>query len=96
MSSDDQPIIGLSKEDRDVFFDEVFAKEEGIVLKFDFETKTGMIRSLADTNVYSIDSRALAQTKVELKAGDKVLFAPFEDPDGKDYGKVLRIIEQSA
>jgi hypothetical protein len=60
------------------------------------DSKKGKIRSLADGQAYVIDDRALAQTKVELKAGDKVLFAPFEDPDGKDYAKVLRIIELNA
>ena len=96
MGKDDQPIVGLSEEDQELFWDEMLAKEEGVILEFDFDSKKGKIRSLADGAVYVIDERALAQTKVELQTGDKVLFAPFEDPDGKDYAKVLRIIELSA
>lgn len=96
MGKDDQPIAGLSEEDQDIFWDEMLAKEEGVILEFDFNTKKGNIRSLADEVVYAIDDRALAQTKVELKAGDKVVFAPFEDPDGNDYAKVMRIIELSS
>jgi len=93
MGKDDQPIIGLSEEDQDIFWDEMLAKEEGVILEFDFDTKKGKIRSLADEAVYVIDDWALSQTRVELKAGDKVLFAPFEDPDGKDYAKVMSILE---
>jgi hypothetical protein len=93
MGKDDQPIVGLSEEDQELFWDEMLAKEKGVILEFDFNTKKGKIRSLADEAVYAIDDRALAQTKVDLKAGDKVLFAPFEDPDGKDYAKVMSIIE---
>ena len=96
MGKDDQPIVGLSEEDQELFWDEMLAKEEGVILEFDFNTKKGKIRSLADGAIYAIDDRALAQTRVELQTGDKVLFAPFEDPDGKDYAKVLRIIELSA
>jgi hypothetical protein len=93
MGKDDLPIVGLSEEDQDLFWDEMLAKEEGVILAFDFSSKKGKIRSLADGAVYVIDDRALAQTTVELIAGDKVLFAPFEDPDGKDYAKVMSIIE---
>lgn len=96
MGKDDQPITGLSEEDQELFWDDMLAKEEGVILEFDFDTKKGKIRSLTDGAVYVIDDRALAQTKVELKAGDRVVFAPFEDPDGKDYAKVMRIIELSA
>ena len=92
MGKDDQPIVGLSEEDQNFFWDEMYLKEEGVILEFDFNTKKGKIRSLADGAIYAIDDRALAQTRVELQTGDKVLFAPFEDPDGKDYAKVLRII----
>jgi hypothetical protein len=95
MGKDDQPIVGLSAEDRDIFWDEMYAKEEGVIREFDFNTKTGKIRCLADGEIYLIDARALAQTKIELKIGDKVLFAPFEDPDGKNYAKIMRIIELS-
>ena len=93
MGKDNQPIVGLSEEDQELFWDEMYLKEEGVILEFDFDSKKGNIRSLADGAVYVIDDRALAQTKVELKAGDKVLFAPFEDSDGNDYAKVMSIIE---
>ena len=93
MGKDDQPIVGLSQEDQDLFWDEMLAKEKGVILEFNFDTKKGKLRSLADGQDYVIDDRALTQTTIELQAGDKVLFAPFEDPDGKDYAKVLRIIE---
>jgi len=95
MGNDDQPIAGLSEEDQNIFWDEMLAKEEGVILEFEFDSKKGKIRSLTDGAVYVIDDRALAQTRVELQTGDKVLFAPFEDPDGKDYAKVMRIIELS-
>jgi hypothetical protein len=95
MGKDDQPIVGLSEEDQDIFWDEMLAKEEGVILEFDFDTKKGKIRSLADGAVYVIDDRALSQTRVELQTGDKILFAPFEDPDGNDYAKVMKIIELS-
>jgi hypothetical protein len=95
MGQDDQPIVGLSEEDQDIFWDEMLAKEEGVILEFDFDTKKGKIRSLADGAVYVIDDRALSQTRVEIQTGDKVLFAPFEDPDGNDYAKVMKIIELS-
>ncbi|MDH4163600.1 MAG: hypothetical protein OEW15_13060 [Nitrospirota bacterium] len=96
MGNDDQPIAGLSQEGQDIFWDEMLAKEEGMILEFNFDTKKGKVRSLADGQVYVIDDRALAQTSIELQTGDRVLIAPFEDPDGKDYAKVLRIIELNA
>lgn len=91
--NDDQAIVGLSQEDQDNSWDEMLAKERGVILEFNFDTKKGKVQSLADGQVYVIDDRALAQTSIELQAGDKVLIAPFEDPDEKDYAKVLRIIE---
>jgi hypothetical protein len=35
----------------------------------------------------------LLRTKIELRAGDKVFFAPVEDGEGNDYARVIRIIE---
>ena len=96
MGKDDQPIVGLSQEDQDFFWDEMLAKENGVILEFNFDTKKGKLRSLADGQDYVIDDRALSQTSIELQTGDKVLFAPFEDPDGKDYAKILSIIELNA
>lgn len=40
-----------------------------------------------------IDSRELLRTKIELRTGDKVLFAPIEGSEGDDYARVFRIIE---
>jgi hypothetical protein len=74
-------------------WDDIYLKEEGIVIEFDFDSKTGKIKSLKDNNIYNIDSRELVRTKIELRPGDKVLFAPFEDSDGNDYARVIRIID---
>ncbi|MDA8173499.1 MAG: hypothetical protein M0018_02785 [Nitrospiraceae bacterium] len=92
----DRPMISLTKEEREEVWDDTFAGEEGMVLEFDFNSNTGRIKSLADGNIYNIDSRELVRTRIELKPGDKVLFAPFEDPSGKDYARVIRIIELQA
>jgi hypothetical protein len=89
----EQPIVSMNKEEREEVWDEVYVKEEGIVIEFNSESNTGKIRSLSDNNVYNIDSRELIRTKIELQPGDKVLFAPFEDPDGNDFARVIRIIE---
>jgi hypothetical protein len=89
----DQPIISMNKEEREDVWDDVYVKEEGIVLEFDSELNTGKIKSLRDDSVYKIDSRELIRTRIELRSGDKVLFAPFEDPDVNDFARVIRIIE---
>ena len=83
----------MNKEEREEVWDDVYVKEEGMVLEFDSKTNTGKIKSLRDSNVYKIDSRELVRTKIELQPGDKVLFAPFEDPDGNDFARIIRIIE---
>lgn len=90
---EDRPIVSMKGEEREEVWDEAYAKEEGIILEFDSESNTGKIKSLLDDSIYSIDSRELLRTKIELRAGDKVFFAPFEDPDGNDYARVIRIIE---
>jgi hypothetical protein len=89
----DQPIISMNKAEREEVWDDVYLKEEGIVLAFDSESNNGKIRSLRDNAIYNIDSRELVRTKIELQSGDKVLFAPFEDPDGKDSARIIRILE---
>jgi hypothetical protein len=88
----DLPIIDMSKEEREEAWDDLFIKEEGIILEFNPNLKTGKIKSLDDGGIYDIDSRELLRTNIELTPGDKVLFAPFEDPEGKDYSRVIRII----
>jgi hypothetical protein len=89
----DQSIASFNKEERENIWDDIYLKEEGIVIEFDFDSKTGRIRSLKDNDIYQIDSRELVRTKIELRRGDKVLFAPFENTDGNDYAKIIRIIE---
>jgi hypothetical protein len=89
----DQPIASFNQEKREDVWDDIYIKEEGVVLEFDFDSNIGKIKSLKDNNIYNIDSRELIRTKIELRPGDKVLFAPFEDSDGNDYAKIIRIIE---
>lgn len=83
----------MTPEEREHMWDDAYVKEEGIVLAFDTESITGQIKSLLDDSTYSIDSRELIRTKIELRSGDKVLFAPFEDCDGNDYARVIRILD---
>ncbi len=53
----------------------------------------GKFDHLPDGTIYKIDDRELVRTKIELHGGDKILFAPFEDPDGDDFARIIRIIE---
>jgi hypothetical protein len=87
------PIASFNKEEREEHWDDLYVKEEGIILEFTIETNTGKLQSLSDNSIYNIDSRELLRTKIELRPGDKVLFAPIEDPEGNDYARVIRIIE---
>ena len=96
MDQKDKPIVSMSKEEREEVWDEVYAKEEGIIIEFEPITNTGKVRSLADGDIYKIDDRELVRTQIELHSGDKVLFAPFEDPDGDDFARIVRIIELNA
>lgn len=83
----------MKGEEREEVWDEAYAKEEGIILEFDSDSNTGKIKSFLDDSIYTIDSRELLRTKIELRPGDKVLFAPFEDRDGSDYAREISIIE---
>ncbi|MGO9379905.1 MAG: hypothetical protein ACLP29_15345 [Dissulfurispiraceae bacterium] len=87
------PLINLTPEEREEVWDDVYLKEEGIVVEFDPDKSTGKIKSAADSAVYNIDSRELIRTRIELRSGDKVLFAPIEDASGDDYARIIRIIE---
>ncbi len=87
------PIIALKKEEREEVWDDLFIKEEGVVLEFDPSSGRGKIKSLEDGSFYEIDNRGIIKTKIELRSGDKVLFAPFEDPEGNDYARVIKIVE---
>ncbi len=73
-------------------WDDVFAKEEGIIIEFDMNTNTGKVRSVEDGALYMIDSRELVKTEIELRSGDKVLFAPFESEERVDYARIIKII----
>jgi hypothetical protein len=93
MDQKDKPIVSMSHEEREEAWDEIYVKEEGIIIEFNSESNTGKIRSLADDSVYTIDDRELVRTKIELHSGDKVLFSPFEDSDDNDFARIIRIIE---
>ena len=87
------PIISMSENEREEAWDNLFIKEEGSIIEFNQETKTGKIKSLKDGNIYNIDSRESIKAKIELRSGDKILFAPMEDPEGEDYARVIRIVD---
>ena len=89
----DPPLVSLTREEREEVWDDIFLKEEGIILEFDSDLNVGKIRSIADGQVYAIDGRELLRTKIELRPGDKVLFAPVEDASDDDYARIVRIIE---
>ena len=89
----DIPLISMSEDEREEAWDNLFIKEEGSIIEFNQETKTGKIKSLKDGNIYNIDSRESIKAKIELRSGDKVLFAPMEDPEGEDYARVIRIVD---
>src|ERR1700690_259804 len=86
-------LVSMPREEREEMWDEVFVKEEGIILTFDGNLNTGKIKSIADGQIYAIDGGELIKAKIELRAGDKVFFAPVEDGEGNDYARVIRIIE---
>jgi len=92
----ERPLVSMTREEREEMWDEVFVKEEGIILTFDCDMNTGKIKSIADGQIYAIDGRELLRTKIELRAGDKVFFAPVEDGEGNDYARVIRIIALNA
>ncbi len=92
MKQKDKPIISMSKEEREEVWDEVFAKEEGIIMEFHMNSSIGKVRSVEDGATYLIDKRELVKTKIELRPGDKVLFAPFKDKEEGDYARIIKII----
>ena len=96
MDQKDKPIVSMTKEEREEIWDDAYAKEEGIVTEFNLDTHTGKVRSLLDNAEYKIDGRELVRTEIELHAGDKILFAPIEDPDGDDYARIISVIELNA
>jgi hypothetical protein len=48
----DQPIASFNKEECEDIWDDLYMKEEGVVLEFDFDSKIGKIKSLKDNNIY--------------------------------------------
>jgi hypothetical protein len=96
MKQKDKPVVSMSNEEREEVWDDAYAKEKGVVLEFNVETQTGKVRSLQDGAEYKIDGRELVRTKIELHAGDKILFAPIEHPDGDDYARIVRVLELNA
>ncbi|MBA4373586.1 MAG: hypothetical protein C0402_12100 [Thermodesulfovibrio sp.] len=92
----ERPLVSMDAEEREEVWDDLYLKEEGIVLEFDPASNTGKVKSLSDEGIYKIDSRELLRTKIELRPGDKVLFAPIEDPSGDDYARIIRIIQLNA
>lgn len=96
MDQKDKPIVSMSNEEKEEVWDEIYAKEEGMVIEFDPVANTGKVRSLTDGNIYEIDGRELVRTKIELRIGDEVIFSPFEDPDTNDFARIIRIIKPKA
>jgi len=90
------PLVSMNAEEREEVWDDLYLKEEGVVLEFDPTSNTGKVKSLSDDGIYKIDSRELLRTKIELRPGDKVLFAPIEDTSGDDYARIIRIIQLNA
>ena len=70
--SGDKPLVYMSGEEREEVWDDLYLKEEGIILEFNPETSTGKIKSTVDEKVYMIDFRELIRTRIELSSGDKV------------------------
>jgi hypothetical protein len=91
-----KPLTPMSKKEREEVWDDVFAKEERIIIEFNMNTNSGKVRSVKDGATYIIDKRELVKTKIELRAGDKILFAPFESKDGGDYAGIIKIIALNA
>ncbi len=89
----ERPLLSMTEEEREQAWDNIFIKEQGIIVEFEPDSNTGKVRSLENDVIYSIDSRELVRTRIELRPKDKVFFAPFEDPDGKDYARIISIIE---
>jgi hypothetical protein len=89
----ERPLVSMDHEKREEVWDDVYIKEEGIVLEFNPDSNTGKIKSLSDKSIYQIDGRELLRTRIELRPGDKVFFAPIEDASGEDFARIIRIIE---
>ena len=91
----ERPLVSMNTEERGEVWDGLYLKEEGVVLEFDPTSNTGEIKSISDDSTYKIDGHELLRTKIELRHGDKVLFASIEDASGDDYARIIRIIQLS-
>lgn len=89
----ERPIVSVDREKREEMWDDLYIKEEGVVLEFDPGSNTGKVKSISDDAIYAIDGRELLRTRIELRPGDKVLFAPIEDATGEDFARIISIIE---
>lgn len=85
-------IASITPEQHERLWDDLYLKEEGVILEFDASTGTGKLKSLADGSIYQIDNRELIRPMLELQPGFTVAFAPFESADGNDFTRVCKII----
>jgi hypothetical protein len=92
----ERPLVSMTGDEREKVWDDLYIKEEGVIIEFDPESNTGKVKSLNDDAVYKIDGRELLRTRIELRPGDKVLFAPIEDVAGSDFARIIRIRELNA
>jgi hypothetical protein len=86
----------MNREEREETWDELYIKEDGVVLELDPDSNTGKVKSISDDAIYEIDGRELLRTRIELRSGDKVLFAPIEGASGENFARIIRIIELNA
>jgi len=93
MGKKEKPIVSMSKVERKKMWDELLIKEDGIIIEYNPAVMTGKVRSVKDDHIYQIYSSGLLKMKIELHIGEKVLFAPIDDSEGKkDFARVMKII----
>jgi hypothetical protein len=90
---EERRIVSMDREEREEVWDDLYLKEEGVIIEFDPGSNAGKVKSISDDAIYKIDGRELLRTRIELRTGDKVLFAPIEDATGEDFARIIRIIE---
>jgi hypothetical protein len=62
----ERSLVSMTGEEREETWDEVFVKEEGIIIDFDGDLNIGKIKSVTDGQVYDIDGRECARTVLYL------------------------------
>lgn len=92
----ERSIVSMDNEIREEVWDDLYLKEEGVIIEFDPASNIGKVKSISDNAIYEIDGRELLRTRIDLRPGDKVLFAPIEDASLKDFARIIRIIELNA